>query len=125
MKGLNIGNVYIQVKSSKNDQGWAWFRGERILEHFFAAFRLQPNARFVLATNFELKGQLQALVAFCNGQSTSLPLDLQKKLTKIVAPVGFDRRHVHRFLTQVSFEYVSEHDLWLRLHQACVHHFDI
>ena len=125
LKGLNIGNMYIQVKSSKNDQGWAWIRGERILEHFFAAFRLQPNARFVLATNFELKGQLQALVAFCNGQSTSLPLDLQKKLTKIVAPVGFDRRHVHQFLTQVSFEYVSEHDLWLRLHQACVHHFDI
>jgi hypothetical protein len=125
LKGLNIGNIYVQVKSSKKDQGWAWFRSERILEHFFAVFRLQPNARFVLATNFELTGQLQALVTFCNGRSASLPLDLRKKLTKIVAPVGFDHHHVHQFLTQVSFEYVSEYDLWSRLRQACVHHFDI
>jgi hypothetical protein len=109
----------------KKDQGWAWFRSERILEHFFAVFKLQPNARFVLATNFELTGQLQALVSFCNGQSANLPLDLRKKLTKVVAPVGFDRRHVHQFLPRVSFEYVSEHDLWSRLRQACVHHFDI
>jgi len=125
LKGLNIGNIYVQVKSSKKDQGWAWFRSERIFEHFFAVFKLQPNARFVLATNFELTGQLQALVTFCNGQSANLPLDLRKKLTKIVAPVGFDRRHVHQFLTQVSFEYVSQHDLRPRLRQACVHYFDI
>ena len=74
LKGFHVGNIYIQVKSSKNDHGWAWLRCEKILDHFVEVFQLDPNARFVLATNFELKGQLQALIAFCNGQNTSLPL---------------------------------------------------
>lgn len=125
INGFHIGNTHVQVKGSRNDQGWGWLKREKILDHFIQVFRLDFDARFVVVTNFAFKGQLQTLATYCNKQSKKLPTDVLQEITTIATNAGLHRRQVEQFLLQVSFERVDEKDLLRRLREACIQYLDI
>lgn len=125
LKGVRVGNEYCQVKSSRNDQSWSWLTRERIFDHFITVFREDPNARFVVVTNFALKGQLNVLANFCNGRLNTLPKEVQQDINKLARKAGLNQRDINSFLRQISFQLLSEQEILQRLHQALIRSFNI
>ena len=76
--------TFIQVKSSKNKQGWNWLNKERILDRFAEVYRLDTRARFQIVTNVEFTGALKALYDFATEGEISLPAAVAGRL----APIG-------------------------------------
>lgn len=123
LKGLWLGDIHLQVKSSQSDQGWNWINREKVLDHFLEVHREDPRARFVLVTNCGFRGQLGELEAFCDGRLATLTPGLRRSLDEIAARVGVPGLDVSRFLAQVSFERIAEQEAVARLRAATVRHF--
>ncbi|KAF5431758.1 hypothetical protein C5S39_05060 [Candidatus Methanophagaceae archaeon] len=58
--GLRLGNVYIQVKTSQDS--WKWSQLKDPIQGFLQVYRADPDCRFVLAVDFELRTEIAKLV---------------------------------------------------------------
>jgi hypothetical protein len=125
LKGLRADDVYIQVKSSKAKQGWGWFNKERILDHFIEAYRVNPNARFAVVTNFAFKGLLLGLERFCNEQVVELPARVRQKVSTIARRNGLDIAEVAPILRRISFRRINEQELLDRTRETLIATFEI
>lgn len=126
LRGFRVGDIYCQVKSSQSKQGWGWLNKERILDHFIEAYQLDPEARFVIVTNFGFRGQLlRDLARFCNSELAELPQGVRKKMNTIAQRSGLDKSDVVKFLRRVSFERTTEQEILDQLRAACLRHFQL
>jgi hypothetical protein len=125
LKGLIVGNLHIQVKSSQSAQGWSWLKRKRIFDHFVEVHLIDRQARFAIVTNFDFQGQLKDLQRFCSGQMTQLPPSLRNKLSDVARRGGLNQSALIQFLRNISFERVSEQELLDRLQTALIRNFDL
>lgn len=125
LKGLKVGDVYLQVKSSRSKQGWGWINKERVLDHFVEAYRANPSVRFVVVTNFAFKGQLKELKRFCSGQVAELHRSVRRKMDAIAARSGLASSDIVRFLRSVSFEHIAEQAICAQLRATLIRYFEL
>ncbi len=124
-KGFRQGDTYYQVKRSRSEQGWGWINQQEVLDHFIEVYKSDPDARFVLVTNFTFKGQLKILAEFCSGRLTALPSDVRSQMHKIAQRKHLDKGKVDDLLTRVSFEHIQEPNLIDHLRQAIIRSLQI
>lgn len=120
---LRAGDTYYQVKTSISDQGWSWFNQAKILDHFVEAYQLDPTAKFVVVTNFQLKGDLEKLAIFCREKPTAIPQTLRTKLQKIATRHRIALTYLTALLHQTTFEHILESEIHQGLIRAVVHYF--
>src|SRR5260221_10287393 len=58
LRGLNIGDTYVQVKHTGAPKTLSWLDHEKVLDHFIEVYLEHPNARFVLVTSLPVKSNL-------------------------------------------------------------------
>lgn len=122
---LHAGDTYYQVKTSTLVQGWSWFNEAKILDHFLEAYQLDPTAKFVVVTNFQLKGDLKKLATFCRDKPTAIPPTLRTKLKKIATRHHIELTALTALLHQTTFEYIVESEIYQGLTSAVIYHFAI
>lgn len=122
---LRAGDTYYQVKTSTSVQGWGWFNEAKILDHFLEVYRLDPTAKFVVVTNFRLKGDLEKLAVFCQSRTTAIPPTLHTKLKKLANRQHTTLTDLTALLHQTTFEYIVESEIHQALTSAVIHHFAI
>lgn len=122
---LHAGDTYYQVKTSTSVQGWSWFNKAKILDHFLEAYQLDPTAKFIVVTNFQLKGDLEKLATFCRDKPMVIPPTLHTKLKKIATRHHIELTALAALLHQTTFESIVESEIRQGLTNAVIHHFAI
>jgi len=125
IKGLNIANKHIQVKGSRNKQGWSWLKQEKILDHFLEILQIDNDSHFVIVTNFQFTGQLLALANYCNSGISSPPESLVNQVKKYISDAKFQNIDARLFLSRLSFEYREESEIIDTIHQSCIQYFEL
>ena len=125
LRGLSIGDTYVQVKHTGAPKTLSWLDHEKVLDHFIEVYLEHPDARFVLVTSLPVKSNLEDLVRYCHGQRASLPLYADRIVHTIAARSHLAAADLPAFLRRVSFEYMSEDELLERLRIAVVRAFDL
>lgn len=125
LRGLSVGNVYYQVKSSRSRKGWSWFERERILDRFIQAYLVDRSSRFVLVANFRFTDELERLASLRNGQLDGLPKSTRTKLSVIARRTGLPKSEITEVLRRVSFEHITESQLLAELRAALVRSFGL
>jgi len=125
LKGLNIGDTYVQVKLTGTSETLSWLDQKRVLDHFIEVYLKHRDARFVVVTSRLVKRNLEDLAQYCHGQRASLSPSAEEKVRKIAARAHLDVADIPAFLHRVSFEHMSEDELFDRLRIAIVRSFEL
>jgi hypothetical protein len=73
LRGLSVGDTYIQVKHTGIPKTLSWLDHEKIFDHFIEVYLKHSDARFEMVTRLPVKSHLEDLVRYCHGQRESLP----------------------------------------------------
>src|SRR5579884_30698 len=125
LRGLSMGDIYVQVKRTGAPKTLSWLDQERVLDHFIEVYLKHPQARFLIVTSLPVRGNLEDLARYCHGQMQALPLSVDQKVHAIAARANLDATALFPFLRRVSFEHLTEDELLDRLRVAVVRAFDL
>jgi hypothetical protein len=125
LRGLSIGDTYVQVKHTGTPKPLSWLDHEKILDHFIEIYLENHDARFVLVTSLPVKSNVEDLVRYCHGQRANLPLYTDQIVHAIATRSHLAAADLPAFLRSISFEYMSEVELLERLRIAVVRSFDL
>ncbi len=125
LRGLSIGDAYVQVKHTGAPKPLSWLDHEKILDHFIEVYLEHRDARFVLVTSLPVKSNLEDLVRYCHGQRANLPPYADQIVHAIATRAHLAAADLPAFLRRISFEHMSEDELLERLRIAVVRSFDL
>jgi hypothetical protein len=124
-KGFHVGSEYVQVKTSKTDWDWGRFAESNIIENFLPVWFADPSARLLVVTNFGYAGKLAELVESCYGQRKVPSTKLKTSIYKLCQRAGFPRRDPIELIERISFERISDEQVYLRTISAIHQRFDL
>jgi hypothetical protein len=127
LRGLSIGDTYVQVKHTGTPKTLSWLDHEKIFDHFIEVYLEYSDARFVVVTSLPIKSKsnLEDLMRYCHGQRANLPPYADQVVHAIAARAGLAVAELPAFLRRVSFQSMSEGVLLERLHIALIRSFDL
>lgn len=117
--------VFIQVKSSINNQGWGWINSERILDKFLEVYQIDSNTQFRLVTDFELTGDLALLAKIAGSPNQAIPPKLGNRLSLIAKRCDFPETDIALFVQNLSFEHTQEASLKEGIRKAIIQHLSV
>ena len=95
--------TYVQVKSSKKQQGWGWLNKGKILDRFAEVHRADSTANFLIVTNFEFSGDLKLFYQFRQDEDKTLPSKLSKHLNRIRDRNDLTQEEVENIISRIDF----------------------
>jgi hypothetical protein len=128
---VNLGSLYIQVKTSDRDWGWSEFTKKNrsgqpiILKNFLEVMNQDPNAQFLLVSNFSYKGILNDLYECCLDKNPVLPDSLKGQLLRVFKDAGFPDTDISLFISKLSFQNISEDDVLRGISNSITAYFSI
>src|SRR5260370_31250414 len=124
-RGFHCGSEYVQVKTSKTDWDWGRFSESKIIENFVPVWIKDSTARLLVVTNFGYAGKLAEMVAFCRGENDVPSTKLKSSIKKLCDQAGFPSTDAIELMKRISFERISDEELYLQTISAIHQRFDL
>ena len=126
--GLRLEDEYIQVKTAQEPWKWSQLKSYKNskgpIENFLEIYRVNPNCRFVLAVNFQLKNDLEKLA-----QIESLPPRdrkiIEEKFRKLCHQIRASTSEADALASRLSIVSIPEDQIWRKLRPAVAESFNI
>jgi len=126
--GLSLEDEYIQVKTSQEPWNWGKLKSYKNskgpIENFLEVYRVNPNCRFVLTVNFQLKKDLKNLAQI----ESLLPKDknhIEKKFRNLCSQVGASPPEADALASRLCIVSMSDDQIWGELRSAVTSSFNI
>jgi len=126
--GLSLEDEYIQVKTAKEPWNWSKLKSyensKGPIENFLEIYRVNPNCRFVLAVNFQLKNDLEKLAQI----ESLLPKDkkiIEGKFRKLCHQMRASTSEADALACRLSIVSIPEEEIWRKLRTAIANSFNI
>jgi hypothetical protein len=110
--GFEIGNEYVQVKTS--DKPWNWAKYKEPLKGFIEQYRINQDSRFILAVNFKLNTDIEKLTNFDLLTSTEKKR-VQKKFRNLCNKINISQEESNILIERVRYISLTEETIWNEL----------
>jgi hypothetical protein len=126
--GLRLEDEYIQVKTAQKPWNWSQLKSygnsKGPIENFLEIYRANPNCRFVLAVNFQLKNDLEKLAQLVS----LLPKEkriIEKKFRELCLQIGASSTEADILASRLSIVSIPEDEIWRKLRAAVAESFNL
>jgi len=113
--GLEIGNEYIQVKTS--EKSWNWAKLKEIISKFIEVLRSNPNSKFRLVINSPLKKDI-ARLSNCSTLKPEEKNKIKLKFRNLCKQIGASLVEADSLIEKVKIEYLQDEKLILYIKKS-------
>lgn len=126
--GIHLEDEYVQVKTSQEPWNWSQLKSYKnskgVIENYLEVYRVNPNCRFLLVVNFQLKNDIEKLAQI----ESLLPEDknrIEKKFRKLCHQMGASTSEADALARKLCIVSISEYQIWRELRSAVASSFNI
>jgi hypothetical protein len=116
---------YIQVKSSANAQGWAWFTRQGILGKFLEVYQVERTAHFRLVVDFDFVGDLQDFEQYLKDKPSQLPPRLRRNLDPVARNCNCSIEEIIELCNCITLERIDSSMLVVEINRAIIETLEV
>jgi len=122
LRTVQMANQYIQVKTS--EKAWSWARLQEPLKNFAEVCQHDPQSRFVLVFNFDLRGDIKRLSEY-PACSPANKRKIRNQFLDLCKSVGIKKSVADDLLTRISIASESEGNALDKVRRRITEHFGV